>query len=81
MTTGADVKNAQTPNGKTSKKKAKKAKKAKKGKVRKTPSWPRSWVNTSLLQLYSHRNAWANLRLLGQPDTFLAKEAERKSGG
>jgi hypothetical protein len=27
--------------------------------VRKTPSWPRSWANFSLLQLYmySHRNA------------------------
>jgi hypothetical protein len=23
-------------------------------KVRKTPSWPRSWANFSLLQLYSH---------------------------
>jgi hypothetical protein len=22
--------------------------------------------------LYSHRNAWANLNILGQPDTFLA---------
>jgi hypothetical protein len=38
--------------------------------VRKTPSWPRSWANFSLLQLYSHRNTavcgptctfWANL--------------------
>ena len=38
--------------------------------VRKTPSWPRSWANFSLLQLYSHRNAWANLHLLGQPGTF-----------
>ena len=26
--------------------------------VRKTPSWPRSWANFSLLWLYSHRNAW-----------------------
>ena len=42
------------------------------GKVRKTPSWPRSWANFSLLSLYSHRNAWTNLHLLGQPDTFLA---------
>jgi hypothetical protein len=25
--------------------------------VRKTPSWPRSWGNFSLSQLYSHRNA------------------------
>jgi hypothetical protein len=40
--------------------------------VRKTPSWPRSWANFSLLELYSHRNAWANLHLLGQPNTFLA---------
>jgi hypothetical protein len=36
--------------------------------VRKTPSWPRSWANFSLLYLYSHRNPdgptcifWANL--------------------
>jgi hypothetical protein len=34
-------------------------------KVRKTPSWPRSWANFSLLALYSPRNAWANLHLLG----------------
>ena len=40
--------------------------------VRKTPSGPRSWANSSLLQLYSHRQAWDNLRLLGQPNTFLA---------
>jgi hypothetical protein len=40
--------------------------------VRKTPSWPRSWANFSLLQLYSHRNAWANLHSLCQPNTFLA---------
>jgi hypothetical protein len=26
----------------------------------------------SLFSLYFHRNAWANLHLLGQPDTFLA---------
>ena len=38
--------------------------------VRKTPSWPRSLANFSLL--YSHRNAGANLHLLGQPNTFLA---------
>jgi hypothetical protein len=43
--------------------------------VRKTPSWPRSWANFSLLCLYSRRNAWANLRLLGQPNTFLARSA------
>jgi hypothetical protein len=29
--------------------------------VRKTPSWPRSWANFSLLYLYSHGNAWVNL--------------------
>jgi hypothetical protein len=40
--------------------------------VKKTPSWPRSWANFSLLYLYFHRNAWANLDLLGQSDTFLA---------
>jgi Ca2+-binding EF-hand superfamily protein len=43
--------------------------------VRKTPSWPRSWANFSLLQLYSHRNAWANLHLLGQPNTFVVSIA------
>jgi hypothetical protein len=42
-------------------------------KVRKAPSWPRSWANFSPLQLYSHRNAWANLHILGQPYTFLAE--------
>ena len=42
-------------------------------KVRKTPSWPRSWTNCSPLQLCSHRNAWANLHLLGQPGAFLAR--------
>jgi hypothetical protein len=44
--------------------------------VRKTPSWPRSWATFSLLSLYSHWNAWANLRLLecmGQPNIFLAR--------
>ena len=44
-------------------------------KVRKTPSWPRSWANFSILQLYSHRRGWANLHLLGQPNTFLATRA------
>jgi hypothetical protein len=43
--------------------------------VSKTPSWPRSWANSSLLYQYSRRNAWANLHLLGQPDTFLAPRA------
>jgi hypothetical protein len=37
------------------------------------PSWPRSWANFSLLYLYPHWNARANLYLLGQPDTFLAR--------
>jgi hypothetical protein len=36
--------------------------------VRKTPSWPISWANLNLFQLYSHRNAWANLH---RPNTFL----------
>jgi hypothetical protein len=40
--------------------------------VRKTPSWPRSWANVRSLSLYSHRNAWANLHLLGQPNTLRA---------
>jgi hypothetical protein len=40
--------------------------------VRKTPSWPRSWANFSLLPLYSHRNAWANLHSVDQPNTFVA---------
>ena len=30
--------------------------------VRKTPSWPRSWANFSLLYLHSPRNAWTNSR-------------------
>ena len=40
--------------------------------VRSTPSWPGSWANRSLVSLYFHRNARANLHLLGQPDTFHA---------
>ena len=34
-------------------------------------------------ELYSHRNAWANLRLLGQPNTFLAevRRDHRRRGG
>ena len=40
------------------------------GQVRKTPCWPRSWANFSLLYLYSHMSAWANWRLLGRPDAF-----------
>ena len=41
-------------------------------KVRETPRWPRSWADFSPLWLSSHINAWANLRLLDQPNTFLA---------
>ena len=37
--------------------------------VSKTPSWLRSWASFSLLQLYSHRNARADSRRLGQPLT------------
>jgi uncharacterized protein (DUF608 family) len=45
--------------------------------VRKMRSWPRSWANFSLLQLYSHRRkTWANLHRLGQPDTFVAPDGE-----
>ena len=40
--------------------------------VRKTPSWPRSWANFSPLSLYPHRNAWANVHLLGQPNHIFA---------
>ena len=47
--------------------------------VRKTRQvdWPRSWANFSLFELYSHRNAWVNLRLLGRPNTFLAPVGAR----
>ena len=41
------------------------------GQVRKTPSWPRSWANFSLLLLHSHRNTWTNLHLLGHLTPFL----------
>jgi hypothetical protein len=34
-------------------------------KVREPPRWPRSWANFSLLYLYAHWNARANLHLLG----------------
>ena len=34
--------------------------------VRQTLSWPRSWANFSLLELYPHGNAWATSHLLGQ---------------
>ena len=40
--------------------------------VRKMPRWPRSWANCSRLSLHSHRRAWANLHVLGQPNSFLA---------
>jgi hypothetical protein len=46
--------------------------------VRKTPSWPRSGANCSLLQLYSHRNERVGQlapSLLGRPNTFLALNA------
>jgi hypothetical protein len=38
--------------------------------VIKPPSWPRSWANFSLLQLYFHRNVWANLHLWGNLTPF-----------
>jgi hypothetical protein len=44
--------------------------------VKNISSWPRSWANFSLFWLYSHRNAWANLHLLGQPNTFLAADTD-----
>jgi hypothetical protein len=47
-------------------------------KVRKPPGWPRSWANFSLLQLHSHRHAWASLHRLGQPNTFLAQGVLRR---
>jgi hypothetical protein len=47
--------------------------------VRKAPSWLRSWANFSLSKLCSNRNAWANLRLLGQPNTFLAPAAAERT--
>jgi hypothetical protein len=40
--------------------------------VSKPPGRPRSWFNSSILQLCSHRDARASLRILGQPETFLA---------
>jgi hypothetical protein len=33
--------------------------------VTKPPSWLRSWANLGLLSLHSHRNAWADLHMLG----------------
>ena len=44
--------------------------------VRKAPSSPRSWANFSPLHLCSHRHAWVNLPLVGQPNTFLAAVQE-----
>jgi MFS family permease len=41
--------------------------------VRKTPSWPRSWVNFSRLLLYSHRNAWANILTSFGPTQHLSR--------
>jgi hypothetical protein len=43
--------------------------------VRKTPSWPRSWADLSLLSLHTRRNVWANLHLLGRPDALARSEA------
>jgi hypothetical protein len=43
--------------------------------VRKTPSWPRSWANFSPLSLYPRRNARANLHILGQPNSLLARSS------
>jgi hypothetical protein len=45
--------------------------------VRKTPSWSRSWANFGPLQLHSYRNARANSHRFGQPNTFLARPADR----
>ena len=45
--------------------------------VRRTPSWPRSWADFSLLSPYSHRI----LHLLGQPNTFLAGGRGRAGRG
>jgi hypothetical protein len=43
--------------------------------VRKTPHVPaRGWASFSLLWLYSHWHARANLHFLGQPDSFLAAD-------
>jgi hypothetical protein len=51
--------------------------------VRKMPSRPRSWANLSLLQLYTHRNAWADSQRLGHPNTLLApgEGGPRHAGG
>ena len=56
--------------------------------VRRTPRWPRSRANFSLLlllehlellELYPYRNAGANLQLSGQPNTFLAAVRRRRA--
>ena len=49
--------------------------------ARKTPCWPRSWANFSLLWLYSHWNAWANVHLLGQSNNFLPTGRRSACGG
>jgi serine/threonine protein kinase len=49
--------------------------------VRETPSWPRSWANSSLLQLYPHRNAQANPHILGRPNTFRAADSTGAGSG
>jgi hypothetical protein len=43
------------------------------GNVSKTPMWPSSGADFSPPSLYSHRDAWASLHLLGQPNAFLAR--------
>jgi hypothetical protein len=45
--------------------------------VKTTPCRPRSRANSSLSSLYSHRNARANSRRLGQPNAFLAAAHHR----
>jgi hypothetical protein len=40
--------------------------------VGKTQSWSRIWANFRPLSLHSHRNAWAKVHLLGQPNTLLS---------
>ena len=47
-------------------------------KVRKTPSWPRSWANFSLIELRSHRNARADLTPPSPQSTGAMSEVMRK---
>ena len=54
---------------------------ARRARVRKRPSWSRSWANFSLLWLYPYWNAWANLHILGQPNTFLAAVGGKRQTG